>query len=198
MSEILVLYYSRNGSTAAMAKQVALGVEEIAGARARIRTVPPVSPDNEASLPKIPDQGPPYASHNDLIECTGLIMGTPTHFGNMAAPLKHFLDTTGQLWLGSKLAGKPAGVFTSTASSHGGHESTLLSMMIPLLHHGMLITGLPYTEPALMRTQSGGSPYGATHHSRGDTHIALTEDEKLLCRALGKRIATLAMTLSQN
>lgn len=195
MSEILVLYYSRNGSTAAMARYVARGVEEVAGMQARLRTVPSVSPVCEAVADDIPAAGPPYATLDDLKACAGLALGSPTRFGNMAAPLKYFLDTTGSLWLSGALAGKPAGVFTSTSSLHGGQETTLLSMMLPLLHHGMLLVGVPYTEPALMTTTGGGTPYGPSHHAGSATRPMLSEDEKRLCRALGARLAKVASAL---
>ncbi len=192
---ILVLYYSRDGATAGMARQVARGVEE-AGMAALVRTVPPVSPTCEAVAPPVPEAGPPYATHEELAGCAGLALGSPTRFGNMAAPLKHFLDGTGDLWASGALAGKPAAVFTSTASLHGGQESTLLSMMLPLLHHGMLIVGLPYTEPALSATTSGGTPYGASHVAGSDGRRPLTEEERLLCRALGRRLAEVASRLA--
>src|SRR5919109_971907 len=163
MAEILVLYYSRSGATAELARQVCRGVESVAGASARLRTVPPVSAESEGPAKPVPASGAPYATLDDLRETQGLLLGSPTRFGNMAAPLKHFLDGTGSLWLSGVLAGKPAGVFTSTQTLHGGQETTLLSMMLPLLHHGMYIVGLPYTEAALTTTRSGGSPYGASH-----------------------------------
>ena len=196
MSEILVLYYSRNGATAALARCVARGVEEVANMQARLRTVPAVSAVCEATEDTIPQDGPPYATLNDLKECTGLALGSPTRFGNMAAPLKYFLDSTGGLWLSGALAGKPAGVFTSTSSLHGGQETTLLSMMLPLLHHGMLIVGLPYTESALMNTSSGGTPYGPSHCSGQDSQIEPSSTEKRLARAFGTRLASLAQRLA--
>ncbi len=196
MAEILVLYYSRHGNTAAMARHVAHGVESVAGATARLRTVPAVSATTEAVEDEIPASGPPYAEPDDLRECAGLVLGSPTRFGNMAAPLKYFLDRTSDLWLANALAGKPAGVFTSTASLHGGQESTLLSMMLPLLHHGMIIAGLPYSEPQLLQTRSGGTPYGASHVAGPDSRQPLTEDEIALCKALGRRIAGLAVRLA--
>ena len=159
MSEILVLYYSRHGSTLALARQISRGIESIAGMQARLRTVPPVAPVIDRAAPAVPEEGAPYASHEDLRQCAGLILGSPTRFGNMAAPLRYFLDGTSALWLTGALAGKPAAVFTSTQSMHGGQESTLLSMMLPLLHHGMLLVGLPYTEPGVNSTASGGGPY---------------------------------------
>ncbi|TXI29437.1 MAG: NAD(P)H:quinone oxidoreductase [Aquipseudomonas alcaligenes] len=190
---ILVLYYSRHGATAEMAKQIARGVE-MTGLEARLRTVPAVSSECEASAPTIPEEGALYAELDDLKNCAGLALGSPTRFGNMAAPLKYFIDGTSSLWLTGELVGKPAGVFTSTSSLHGGQESTLLSMMLPLLHHGMILTGIPYREAALHRTRSGGTPYGPSHHA-GDGQAALSEDEKVLCQAFGKRLASLALTL---
>lgn len=194
-SEILVLYYSRKGATAEMAQLIARGIEEIHGAQARLRTVPPVSTVCEATADDIPAEGPPYVSHDDLLQCAGLVLGSPTRFGNMAAPLKYFLDSTSDLWLSSALAGKPAGVFTSTSSMHGGQESTLLTMMVPLLHHGMLITGLPYAETDLMHTTTGGTPYGASHYAGDDSKRPLSDEEKRLCKALGKRVAQAAVKL---
>lgn len=196
MAEILVLYYSRYGAVARMADLVARGVEEVPGCRARVRTVPAVSTVCEAVEDSIPAQGPPYAGRDDLLACDGLVLGSPTRFGNMAAALKHFLDGTGDLWVSGALAGRPAGVFTSTASLHGGQESTLLSMMLPLLHHGMLLVGLPYTEPDLLSTRSGGTPYGASHLAGPDSDQPLSEEEKRLCRALGRRVATAAARLA--
>lgn len=198
MTEILVLYYSRTGHVAAMAQQVARGIESQPGARARVRTVPPVSATREDKVDPIPESGPPYASHDDLKECAGLALGSPTRFGNMAAPLKYFLDGTGDLWVSGALAGKPAAVFTSTASLHGGQETTLLSMMLPLLHHGMLIVGVPYTEPELISTASGGTPYGPSHVAGMDGGQILTEEEKKLCFALGRRLAAVARQLAVN
>lgn len=197
MLEVLVLYYSRFGATAAMGRQVAHGVEEVDGAAARVRTVPPVSPATEASAPAVPAEGPPYATLEDLEQCQALALGSPTRFGNMAAPLKHFLDTTSGLWLSGTLAGRPAAVFTSTASLHGGQETTLMSMMLPLLHHGMLLLGLPYSEPSLTRTRSGGTPYGPSHLAGADSDLPLTDDEKRLCRALGRRLAEAAVALQR-
>lgn len=196
MSEILVLYYSRHGATAELARRAARGVEDVDGMQSRLRTVPPVSATCEATQDNIPDTGPPYASTVDLKECAGLILGSPTRFGNMAAPLKYFLDGTSDLWLSGALAGKPAGVLTSTSSQHGGQETTLLTMMLPLLHHGMLITGLPYTESALMRTRTGGTPYGASHVAGSDGTAVLSEDEKVLSFALGRRVAAVAKKLA--
>ena len=197
MALILVLYYSVHGSTAAMARQAARGVEQLDGARARVRTVPAVSPLCEAREPAIPDRGPPYAGLSDLAECDGLVLGSPTRFGNMAAALKFFLDGTSSEWVSGTLSGKPAGVFTSTSSLHGGQESTLLSMMIPLLHHGMLVVGLPYTRPELMSTRSGGTPYGASHVAGLDQDSRLTPEERALCRALGRRVAEVAQRLGR-
>ncbi len=191
---ILVLYYSRHGATAEMARQIARGIE-LGGLEARIRTVPAVSSECAAVAPEIPEEGAVYASLDDLRQCAGLILGSPTRFGNMAAPLKYFLDGTSSLWLTGELVGKPAGVFTSTASLHGGQESTLLSMLLPLLHHGMLVAGLPYSESALLETRGGGTPYGASHHAGADGKRALDEHEITLCRALGKRIAQTAQRL---
>ena len=193
--EILVLYYSRNGATAGMAQLIARGIETVAGCQARIRTVPPVSTVCEATEDDIPAEGPPYATLEDLDECAGLALGSPTRFGNMAAPMKYFIDSTSNLWLGGKLAGKPAAVFTSTSSMHGGQETTLISMMLPLLHHGMLITGLPYSESELLTTTSGGTPYGPSHTAGTDSKRPLSDEEKLLCGALGKRLATISMAL---
>jgi len=189
---ILVLYYSRHGATAAMARQVARGVERVAGMAARLRTVPPVSADCEQSADDIPGDGPLYCELDDLRECSGLVMGSPTRFGNMAAPLKYFLDSSSSLWLSGALIDKPAAVFTSTSSLHGGQESTLLSMLLPLLHHGMVVAGLPYSEAGLMATASGGTPYGASHWAGPDNSRALDDGEAALCRALGSRIARLA------
>jgi len=197
MTEILVLYYSRHGSVAKMARLIARGVESVEDCTARLRTVPPVSADCEKTAPDVPEEGAPYAEHRDLKECAGLILGSPTRFGNMAAPMKYFLDGTSGLWLSGALSGKPAAAFTSTASLHGGQETTLLTMMMPLLHHGALIVGLPYTEPALSATKSGGTPYGASHHAgTGTSPQPLSKDEETLCLALGKRVAETARKLS--
>ena len=193
--DILVLYYSRHGATAEMARHVCRGVESVAGVRARLRTVPAVSAVSEAVADAIPASGPPYATLDDLKECAGLIIGSPTRFGNMAAPLKYFLDGTAGLWLSGGLAGKPAGVFTSTSSLHGGQESTLLSMMLPLLHHGMLMVGVPYTEQDLMQTDSGGTPYGPSHLAGANSDKAVSEAEKRLCQVLGARVADVARRL---
>ncbi len=189
MSEILVLYYSRYGATRKMAEQIARGIEEVDGVQARIRTVAAVSTVCEAVDDEIPDEGAPYASLDDLRECDGLALGSPTRFGNMAAPLKYFIDSTGSLWLASELAGKPAALFTSTSSMHGGQETTLLSMMLPLLHHGMLLLGLPYSETDLLHTNAGGTPYGASHLAGTDSKNPLSKVEQRLCRALGRRLA---------
>lgn len=191
---VLVLYYSRHGSTAALAREVVRGIEASGEQQALLRTVPEVSADHETSAEPIPAEGPPYVTLDDLIGCDGLVLGSPTRFGNMAAALKYFLDSTSSLWLPGKLAGKPAGVFTSTSTMHGGQESTLLSMMLPLLHHGMLIAGIPYTEDALNETRTGGSPYGASHFAPGGPG-EISADERTLARALGRRIATLAARL---
>ena len=198
MSEILILYYSRHGAVQNMAQQIARGVESVPGMQARLRSVPPVAPIYDPEAESIPDSGAPYATAEDLRECVGLALGSPTRFGNMAAPLKHFLDTTGALWISGALAGKPAAVFTSTSTQHGGQETTLLSMMLPLLHHGMLILGVPYTEAALNRTASGGTPYGASHVAGSKNDNPLTADEKELCQALGKRLATVARQLASH
>jgi NAD(P)H dehydrogenase (quinone) len=192
---ILVLYYSRRGSTAAMAGQVARGVQQVAGVSARLRTVPAISANTEQVEDDIPPDGPLYCTPEDLRDCAGLVMGSPTRFGNMAAPLKYFMDTTSALWMSGALIDKPAGVFTATSSLHGGQESTLLSMMLPLLHHGMVLAGLPYSEAGLMTTGSGGTPYGASHWAGPDNDRQLDEVEGALCRALGFRVARLALAL---
>lgn len=196
MTRVLVLYYSRHGSTAALARQLARGVGGVEGAEAMLRTVPPVAPQTESALPPVPDEGAPYASLDDLRECDALALGSPTRFGNMAAPLKHFLDGTSELWLDGTLSGKPAGVFTSTSTQHGGQESTLLSMMLPLLHHGLLLVGLPYTLQALSDTRQGGSPYGPSHVATPEAGVELGESEKTLARALGRRLALAARALA--
>ena len=196
MTEILVLYYSAHGSVRNMAQLVARGVNQVAGASARLRTVPPVAPRTQVAEPPVPDEGAPYVELADLEQCAGLVLGSPTRFGNMAAPLKYFLDTTGALWAKGALANKPAAVFTSTASLHGGQETTLTSMMLPLLHHGMLILGLPYTLPEVTHTSSGGSPYGATHWAGANDDKPLTDEERTLCIALGKRLAETALKLA--
>ena len=195
MAEILVLFYSRKGMTAELARQVCRGIESVPGATAKLRTVPQVTAVIEQPQRAVPSDGPPFATHDDLRDCDGLVMGSPTRFGNMAAPLKYFLDGTSALWANGTLANKPAGVFTSTQTMHGGQETTLLSMMMPLIHHGMYIVGLPYTEPALTHTRSGGSPYGASHVA-GLNPGKLTDDERLLAALLGKRVAELAVRLS--
>lgn len=196
MSEILVLYYSRHGSVAQMARAVARGVESVRGATARVRTVPPVTVDHAERGPEVPAEGAPYVELSDLSECAGLVLGSPTRFGNMAASMKYFLDGTSSLWLSGSMVGKPAAVFTSTASMHGGQESTLLSMMLPLLHHGMLVLGLPYSLPELSTTRSGGSPYGASHLAgAGNEPLPLTKEELVLCEALGRRVAETALKL---
>lgn len=196
MPYILVLYYSRYGAIAAMANHIARGVSEVTGIEARVRTVPPVSTVCETVEAEIPASGPPYVTLDDMQNCAGLIMGSPTRFGNMAAPLKYFIDGLGALWLSGSLAGKPGAVFSSSASLHGGQETTLLSMMLPLLHHGMVIVGLPYTETDLLTTTSGGTPYGPTHLAGGESKNLITEEEKRLCSALGKRVANIALRLS--
>jgi NAD(P)H dehydrogenase (quinone) len=195
VADILVVFYSRKGSTAELARQVCRGVESVSGARARLRTVPPVVTSIEQPQPQIPSEGPPYATHEDLRECAGLILGSPTRFGNMAAPLKHFLDGTSALWVSGALANKPAAVFTSTQTMHGGQETSLVSMMLPLLHHGMFVVGLPYTETALNQTCTGGSPYGASHVAGSEVQPRLSDDEKTLAQLLGRRVAELAMKL---
>lgn len=197
MIKILVLYYSRHGNVAEMAKYVARGVEQISNCEAVLRTVPDVSTNCEAIENTIPDSGAIYADLDDLKQCHGLALGSPVHFGNMAAPLKYFLDTTSGLWLSGSMSGKPAAVFDSSASMHGGQESTLLSMMLPLLHHGMFMLGLPYSEPDLITTSSGGTPYGASHVAGGDSKNDLTDEEKRLCIALGKRLAQTASELEK-
>lgn len=194
MSEILVLFYSRKGSTEELARQVCRGIESVTGARSRLRTVPQVTTVIEQPQPAVPAEGPPYATYDDLRECAGLVLGSPTRFGNMAAPLKHFLDGTSSLWVSGALANKPAAVFTSTQTMHGGQETTLLSMMLPLLHHGMYLVGLPYTEAALTHTRTGGSPYGASHVG-GETQPRLSDDERVLAQLLGKRVAEVAVKL---
>lgn len=194
---VLVLYYSRYGATRAMAERIGRGVEEVPGMEARLRTVPPVSTVAEASAPAIPDSGPPYVTRDDLADCSALVLGSPTRFGNMAAPLKYFLDGTSAEWLAGTLAGKPAAVFTSTSTIHGGQEATLLTMAIPLLHHGMYLVGLPYTEERLTSTRTGGSPYGASHLAGARSDRAVDEDEAFLARRLGRRVAELARKLTE-
>ncbi|HEY2394469.1 MAG TPA: NAD(P)H:quinone oxidoreductase [Rudaea sp.] len=195
MSEVLILYYSRNGSVAQLARLVARGVEEVPAARARLRSVPPVAAVTAVAQAPVPDDGAPYATLQDLRDCDALILGSPTRFGNMAAPLKHFLDSTGAEWVSGTLVGKPAAVFTSTSTMHGGQESTLLSMMLPLLHHGMLLVGLPFTENAINSTTTGGTPYGASHVAGVGGGRPLTDDERTLARALGRRVAEIAARL---
>ena len=196
MPEILVLYYSRGGSVARLARHVARGIGEVEGMSARLRTVPPVAPVTEVAAPPVPEEGAPYVERSDLADCAGLLLGSPTRFGNMAAPLKHFVDGLGAEWASGTLVGKPAAVFTSTATMHGGQEATLLSMLVPLLHHGCLVAGIPYTEPALTSTRSGGTPYGASHVSGSKDDPQPSEEEAELARALGRRIASLAAKLS--
>lgn len=198
MSEILILYYSSGGSVREMAQFIARGVESVKGIKARIRTVPKVSTNCEATEADIPDVGDPYVELSDLEECAGLALGSPTRFGNMAAPMKYFLDSTVSQWLNGALTNKPAAVFTSTGSMHGGNESTLLTMMLPLMHHGMLIVGIPYLEPALSSTQSGGTPYGASHVAGANNDKQITDEERKLCIALGKRLAETALKLKQS
>ncbi len=196
MSDILVLYYSRGGSVAKLARQIARGVGEVDGMAARVRTVPPVAATTLVASPSVPEDGAPYVCAQDLDECSGVILGSPTRFGNMAAPLKHFIDGLGAHWASGTLVGKPAAVFTSTSTMHGGQESTLLSMMIPLLHHGCLIVGIPFTEPALNTTRSGGTPYGASHVSGMSDDPHPSDDEAVLARALGRRVAQIAAKLA--
>lgn len=195
MGEILVLYYSTNGATEALAREICTGVDSVKGMSARLRTVPPVSTVAEASQDSIPESGPPYASATDIAECDGLLLGSPGRFGNMAAALKYFVDGTLNEWLKGSAEGKPAGVFTSTGSLHGGQETTLLAMTLPLIHHGMLFVGIPYSEKGLSRTTSGGTPYGATHVTWNREQDVLSDDEKELARALGARVATIAAKL---
>lgn len=197
MTEILVLYYSQGGAVKELAQLISRGVESVKGVKARIRTVPKVSANCEATESDIPASGAPYVELTDLEECAGLALGSPTRFGNMAAPMKYFLDGTTSLWLKGALIGKPACVFTSTGSMHGGNETTLVTMMLPLMHHGMLIVGVPYSEPVLSSTQSGGTPYGASHVGGAMDDKPITEDEKKLCMALGKRLAETALKLGK-
>ena len=196
MAEILVLYYSSNGSVRALAESVARGVETVEGMRARVRTVPRVSPVTEVAAPAVPPAGPPYVEARDLEECAGLALGSPTRFGNMAAPVKHFLDTLGGEWTRGTLSGKPAAVFTSTSTMHGGQEATLLTMMVPLLHHGMVLVGIPYTEPDLSTTAGGGTPYGASHVAGPLGDRPFSDEEKRLALALGRRLAAIARKLA--
>jgi len=195
MSEILVVYYSRHGATAQMAQQIARGIEQVNGISARLRTVAPVSAEYESVAAAVPDSGAPYATIDDLQECIGLAMGSPTRFGNMAAALKYYIDSTSPLWINGALINKPATVFTSTSSMHGGQESTCLSMMLPLFHHGMTLLGLPYTEAELMRTRTGGTPYGSSHLAGIDNNNPLSDEEKKLCQAQGKRLASIALAI---
>ena len=196
MTEILVLYYSRGGSVAKLARQVARGIGEIEGCSARLRSVPPVAAVTQQAAPPVPEDGAPYVEKRDLAECAGLVLGSPTRFGNMAAPLKHFIDGLGAEWASGTLSGKPAAAFTSTATMHGGQESTLLSMQVPLLHHGCVIVGIPYTEPLLSSTKTGGTPYGASHVAGGEDDPTLSDDEAALARALGRRVAAIARRLA--
>ncbi len=196
MPEILVLYYSRGGSVAKLARQIARGIGEVDGMAARLRTVPPVAATTQATSAPVPEDGAPYVERRDLAECAGLLLGSPTRFGNMAAPLKHFIDGLGAEWASGTLVGKPAGVFTSTGTMHGGQESTLLSMLLPLLHHGCVVAGIPFTEPALNTTRGGGTPYGASHVAGPQDDPQPSDDEAVLARALGRRIALLAARLA--
>ena len=195
MSDILVLYYSRHGATEALARDVCLGIDSVKGANARLRTVPAVSSVAEATEPAVPGDGPAYVSHEDLAECDGMVMGSPTRFGNMSAALKYFLDSTAGEWLSGTLSGKPAGLFTSTGSLHGGQESTLLTMAVPLLHHGMLLVGVPYSVTELSSTTTGGTPYGASHVTWNRKPDELSDEEKTVAQALGKRVASIALKL---
>ncbi len=198
MSYILVLYYSRTGNVATMAKAVARGIEQAGQHEARVRTVPPISPTSEAVTAPVPNDGPPYVTLDDLKNCAGIAVGSPTRFGNMAAPLKYFLDTTGGLWQSGALIGKPAGFFTSTSSLHGGQETTLLSMMLPFIHHGAIIVGVPYSETALFNTTSGGTPYGPSHFAGNDSNNPLSDEETKICRTLGQRLSDIALKLNQS
>lgn len=197
MTEVLVLYYSRGGSVARLARQIARGIGEVDGVSARVRSVPPVAAVTQTAAPPVPDDGAPYVDARDLVECAGLVLGSPTRFGNMAAPVKHWLDGLGAEWASGTLVGKPAAVFTSTATQHGGQESTLLTMMVPLLHHGCVIVGIPYTEPALSHTRGGGTPYGASHVAGAQDDPQPSEDEATLARALGRRVAELVAKVSR-
>jgi NAD(P)H dehydrogenase (quinone) len=196
MRDILVLYYSRSGHTTQLAEAIADGIGSVRGAQARMRTVPPVAPNTQVAAPPVPAHGPPYVEAKDLVECIGLALGSPTRFGGMASPLKHFLEQTTPLWINGDLAGKPACVFTSTGTLHGGQETTLMAMMLPLLHHGMLMVGVPYTEPDLMATSSGGTPYGASHVAGVDGKRSVTDEERRLATAQGKRLAQIALKLT--
>lgn len=197
MTEVLVLYYSRGGSVARLARQIARGVGEVEGVQARLRTVPPVASVTQTAAPPVPEDGAPYVESRDLVECAGLVLGSPTRFGNMAAPMKHWLDGLGAEWASGTLVGKPAAVFTSTATQHGGQESTLLTMMVPLLHHGCVILGIPYTEPTLSSTRGGGTPYGASHVAGSQDDPQPSEDEARLARVLGRRVAELTLKVSR-
>jgi len=196
MQDILILYYSRHGSTARLAEQIARGVNSVAGCNARLRTVPSVSTDTQATAPAVPAEGAPYATNADLTECAGLIMGSPTRFGNMAAALKYFLDGTASDWLSGTLTGKPAGVFTSTSSLHGGQETTLLTMSLPLIHHGMVLVGVPFSEAALTETMTGGTPYGASHVATEQSQTTPSDSEAQVAQTLGKRVAEIALKLA--
>jgi NAD(P)H dehydrogenase (quinone) len=198
MTDVLVLYYSRHGSTAKLAEQVARGANSVAGVNARLRTVPSVTVTTTVAAPPVPDSGPPYVTSADLAECAGLVLGSPTRFGNMAAALKYFLDGTASDWLSGTLTGKPAGLFTSTSSLHGGQETTLMSMALPLLHHGMVLVGVPYSEPALTSTTTGGTPYGASHVARTQTDTELSDDEIAIAQHLGRRVARIALQLQSD
>ncbi|HET8800671.1 MAG TPA: NAD(P)H:quinone oxidoreductase [Marinobacter sp.] len=193
---VLIVYYSRNGQTAELATQISRGVARVSGIEARIRSVPPVAAETTQALRPVPEAGAPYASKAELAQCSALAIGSPTRFGNMAAPLKHFLDSTGDLWLSGALEGKPAGAFTSTGSLHGGQEATLLTMMVPLLHHGMVLCGLPYSDKNLSGTETGGTPYGPSHWAGTGAQQPLSSHEKALCQAFGERLATLALKLA--
>lgn len=195
MPYVLVLYFTRKDATGQMAQEIARGIEQVPTIEARLRQVSPVSPVTEATGDSIPNEGPPYATLDDLTHCGGLVLGSPTRFGNMCSALKNFLDTTGGLWQSGALVGKPAGCFTSTASLHGGQETTLLSMMLPLIHHGMIIVGIPYTETELFTTTTGGTPYGPSHFAGIDSNNPISDDEKSLCRKLGKRLAEITVKL---
>jgi NAD(P)H dehydrogenase (quinone) len=196
VAEILILYYSRHGSIADMARAISHGVESVADCTARLRTVPAISANCETTEEPVPEAGPPYVSQQDLEDCDGLILGSPAYFGNMASPLKYFIDGTSPQWLGGALVDKPAAVFTSSSSFHGGQETTLVSMMVPLLHHGAILVGIPYTEEALNTTTTGGTPYGATHIAGQDSRSPLSKEEKSLCKSLGKRVARIAAGLA--
>lgn len=196
MLEILVLFYSRHGATAALARQVCRGIESVPGAAARLRTVPAVAPVTETAAPPVPDEGPPYATLDDLTGCAGLVLGSPVRFGNMAAPLKAFLDRSGSVWLSGGMVGKPAGAFASGETAHGGQETTPLSMLLPLLHHGMILVGVPFTEAAVRTTRSGGTPYGASHVRGNGARAALSDDERSVATALGRRVAEVAVALA--